>query len=385
MNSRSMQRAIYHQPYCDTCHLTTLDFSGDARIMLTPWVECKMAFWCSQNCRNLSYPKHRQELCEDLSEHVAFKRMLYTGIILDLGAQRLANSSISLPTAYPRSTSVQLSCLGSWRDYFQLSKVPTASCISTTNSVTSFDSETVTHYRHLKNTSNEMTCVLTILAGLEATITNLDTKSALTIHPVGAAGWEPSKVMLTEELFHLRPRLKHLTVGYVGPEMSRIPPSLGVSSPASKYLRNLDSCKECQSSGRSNRIFAYRGPYHEFLTTDLATHHPPDLIVAFTSGHQDTNVDLWAPTLKKSSHLISQQSSQPSTYKRPAKKKQLSKSWAQASSYDRRSTHGMVWSRTMSALGLSTNYGTKIFTGTLSKGINQLLCLPHRSHVTDTQ
>ena len=181
--------------------------------MLTPCVECKMAFWCSQDCRNLSYPQHRQELCEDLSEQVAFKRMLYRGVIRDPGAQRLADSSISLPTAYPRSTSVQLSSLGSWRDYFELSKFPTASCISTNNSVTGSDSETVTHYSHLKNTSNEMTCIITILAGLEAVITNLDTKSALTIHLVGAAGWEPSKVMLNEELFHLRPRLKHLTVG----------------------------------------------------------------------------------------------------------------------------------------------------------------------------
>ena len=299
MNSRRMQRAIYRQPYCDICHLTALDFSGDARIMLTPCAECKMAFWCSQNCRNLSYPKHRQQLCVDHSEQVAFNRMLYTGVILNLGAQRLADSSNNLPTEHPRSTSVQLSSLGSWRDYYELSKIPTASCISTTNSVTSFDSETVTHYRDLKNTSNEMTCIFTVLAGLEATITNLDTKSALTIHLVGAAGWEPSKFMLTEELFHLRPGLKHLTVGYVGPEMSSFYHSIGVNSPASKHLKNLDCCKECQSNGRSNRIFAYRGLYHEFLTTDLATHHPPDLIVAFTSGHQDTNVDLWAPKLKQ--------------------------------------------------------------------------------------
>lgn len=213
--------------------------------------------------------------------------MRYSGLILDLGALHKADSSVSLPTEHPRSTYVQLSSLVSWRDYFELSKVPTASCISPTNRVTSVDSETVTRYMALKNTSKEMTCVLTILAGLEATITDLDTKSALTIHLVGAAQWEVGRMMLTEELIHLCPGLKHLTIGYVGPDT------------ASKELKSLDCCKECQGNGRSNRIFAYRGLYHDFLTTDLATYHPPDLIVAFTTGHQDSLIDSWAPTLKQ--------------------------------------------------------------------------------------
>lgn len=296
---RNIHLAIYQQPFCDTCHLTTLDFSGDKRITLSPCAECKMAFWCSQNCRNLSYLKHQQEFCKELSEQVVYNCMRYSGRILDLGALRLANPSVSLPTEHPRSTYIQLSSLVSWRDYFDLSNFPTAGCMSTTNSVTSFDSKTVTRYMNLKKTSNEMTCVLTILAGLEATITDLDTKSTLTIHLDGAAQWEVGKTMLIEELFHLCPGLKHLTVGYVGPENGFFNYIDGVDRPASTHLESLDSCKECQSEGRSNRMFFYRGLYHEFLATDLATHHPPDLIVAFTSGHQDSNVDLWAPTLKQ--------------------------------------------------------------------------------------
>ncbi len=258
-----------------------------------------MTFWCSQECRNLSYPKHQRELCEDLSEHVAYDCMRYSGRILDLGALRKANCSVSLPTEYPRSTYVQLSSLVSWRDYFEVSKVPTAGCISTTNRVTSVDSETVIHYMDLKNTSKEMSCVLTILAGLEATITDLDTKSALTIHLVGAAQWEVGRMMLTEELIHLCPSLKHLTIGYVGPDNGYFDYSNGVTSPLSKELESLDCCKECKGNGRSNRIFGYRGLYHDFLTTDLATYHPPDLIVAFTTGHQDSLIDSWAPTLKQ--------------------------------------------------------------------------------------
>ena len=240
--------------------------------------------------------------------------MRYSGLILDLGALRIADSSVSLPTKHPRSTYVQLSSLTSWRDYFELSKDPTAGCISTTNRVTSVDSETVIRYIDLKNTSKEMTCVLTILAGLEATITDLDTKSALTIHLVGAAQWEMSKIMLTEELLHLCPSLKHLKIGYVGPDnvyfdystIAYVGPddvyfdySNGVSSPPSRESSSLDCCKECEGNGRSNCFFAYRGLYHEFLTTDLATHHPPDLIVAFTTGHQVSCIDSWAPTLKQ--------------------------------------------------------------------------------------
>ena len=223
--------------------------------------------------------------------------MRYSRRIRDLGALRLANSSVSLPTENPRSTYVQLNSLVSWRDYFDLAKIPTAGCLSTTNRVTSFDPKTVTGYMDLKNTANEMTCALTILAGLEATITNLNTKPALTIRLIGAAEWEATKSMLIEELFHLCPGLQNLTVGYVGPESFLL--HNGVNSPSSTSLTGLDSCKDCQNDGRSIRIFASRGLYHKFLTTDLATHHPPDLIVAFTSGHQDTNIESWAPTLKR--------------------------------------------------------------------------------------
>ena len=220
--------------------------------------------------------------------------MQLSGKILGPGSWRLADVSLR---ERPRSTYFQLSSLVSWRDYFEFSKVSTAGCISTTNTVPSFDSETVTNYMNLKNTSNEMTCVLTILGGLEATIPDLDTKSALTIHLVGAAQFETSKMNLTEELFHLCPALKHLAIIYIGPDNGYFNYKNGVDRPASTRPEILDICKECQSNGCSNHFFAYRGLYHDFLTTDLATRHPPDLIVALNTGHQDSHTDSWAPTL----------------------------------------------------------------------------------------
>lgn len=130
-----------------------------------------------------------------------------------------------------------------------------------------------------------MTCVLTILAGFEATITDLATKSALTIHLVGAAQFEAGKRMLTEELLHLWPAFKCLAIGYIGPENGYFNFTNGMISPASTKLEMVDTCKQCQSNGGSNHYFAYCGFYHEFLATHLATRHPPDLIVAFATAH----------------------------------------------------------------------------------------------------
>ncbi len=291
-----IRAAIYHQPYCDTCHLTTLDFTDDVKIRLSPCAECKMAFWCSEICRNLSFPQHQQELCDVLSEHIAYHCMQYSRFIPDPRVLRLAGPSAGLFTEQPRSTYVPLSSLVSWRDYFELSKNPAAGCISTTNGVTDFDSQTtVTNYMNLKTTSDELTCVLTILAGLEAVVTDLRTKQVLTIHIVGAAQWEGDRMELTKELFHLCPGLKHLTVGYVGPDNHWD----GIDHITSNRVETLDSCKECQDDGRSNRWLAYRGLYHEFLITDLAARNPPDLIVAFNTGHQEWGLDLWEPTLKQ--------------------------------------------------------------------------------------
>lgn len=64
-------------------------------------------------------------------------------------------------------------------------------------------------------------------------------------------------------------------------------------------IQSLNVCTGYQSNGRSSRMLFYRGPYHEFMATDLATHDTPDLIIAFTSGHADSDIDLWAPTLER--------------------------------------------------------------------------------------
>ena len=207
----SIINAIYHQPYCDTCHRTTLDFTGDVRITLSPCAQCKVAFWCSETCRNLSFPQHKQELCNVLSEYLAYQSMRYSGLIRDSRTLEFAGFSAGLLTKQPRSTYVPLSSLVSWRDYFDLSKNSMAGCISTTNGVTNFESENVTKYMNLKTISDELTCALTILAGLEVVVTDLSTKSVLTIHLVAAAQWEMSHMKLTEELF---PPLSELEASY---------------------------------------------------------------------------------------------------------------------------------------------------------------------------
>ena len=106
---------------------------------------------------------------------------------------------------------------------------------------------------------------------------------------------------LTEELFHLSPSLKHLTVGYIGPNnhFFDLSGDDSVDHITSNKVGILNSCKEYQDDGRCNRWLAYRDLYHEFLTTDLVARNPPDLIVAFNTGHQDTDVDLREPTLEQ--------------------------------------------------------------------------------------
>lgn len=134
--------------------------------------------------------------------------------------------------------------------------------------------------------------ILTILAGLESEISDLSSRKKLTIHIVGADIIELSAASVTEELYHLLPELQTLVVGYVGPDVES---AYGNTT----KLVDLGYCPECRKMGRSPRqAFMVDDLYHDFAKSELFSKYPPDLIVAFNSGHAESEIQSWWPTLK---------------------------------------------------------------------------------------
>ena len=133
--------------------------------------------------------------------------------------------------------------------------------------------------------------LITILAGLESELFDLASRAKLTIHVVGAGELEIRRASMMEELYHLLPNLQILVVGYVGPDVRPIHGDIG-------KILEFGCCFKCQGMNRSPRqAFLANYPYHDFTKSDLFLKYPPDLIVAFHTGHARSLE--WQPTLNR--------------------------------------------------------------------------------------
>ncbi|MCJ1456290.1 hypothetical protein MMC28_006650 [Mycoblastus sanguinarius] len=282
----NISKALQFQPYCENCFLTPSDNEDHEYRPFNPCQECRLAFFCSDKCLSSGFHEHRRKQCADFQEQGAFE-------IMEIGHQKRSGEvRLMLPTMRPRNTYKALSTAHSWRQYFQdISGNSLGQCITDDFGPADNDSECLHLGRVLKVAAQASSFILTVLAGLEAEIPDLATRKHLTIHVVGASNIEIEIQRMNEELLHLLPKLQDLIVGYIGPDF----PSEGEGS---NHLMDIECCPECTSSGRTRRIFVKRRLYHDVVHSQLLAQNPPDLLVAFNSGHAESETKSWAPMLK---------------------------------------------------------------------------------------
>ena len=192
--------------------------------------------------------------------------------------KKTGEAMIQLPSEHPHHTYKPLYTAQSWKEFFDFSPAD--------------GEETSLHAcRFLRVAVDSSSFIFTVLAGLESEIPDLASRTKLTIHIVGADYQEIRRASITEELYHLLPKLQVLVVGYVGPDV-------GSTHGSTKKILEFECCPDCQEMGRSPRqAFLAEGLYHHFAESDLFAKYHPDLIVAFHSGHAESQVQEWRPTL----------------------------------------------------------------------------------------
>ena len=280
------QRAIQFQPFCEQCFRTTFDNQDREYQKLIMCEDCQVTFFCSESCQSASFDKHKQQQCSDLQEFVACE-YTKTKLIRETG-----DLGVTMPTRTPRTSHVPLKTLSSWKDYFVFSDNPLASAVNDSCQPVEQDMKTVHISRVLKIATDSSSYYLTILAGLESAIPDLASRATLTLHLLGPSMEEVKTLPLSEEMLHLLPNLKTLILGFVGPDFPAI-------EDESKGLQKIECCPECILAGRTRQIFYSRSLYHDFHAKNpRAVEHPPDMLVAFNSGHEDSDWDSWQPTLR---------------------------------------------------------------------------------------
>jgi len=281
------QRAIQYQPSCEQCFRTAFDNENHDYRKLIKCEDCNIAFFCSTSCRSTSFGSHQEQRCSDLREYAACEAIKIQSI-KDTGGL-----GVLMLTELPRSSYVPLRTLRSWKEYFDFSGNPLAPAIDEDFRPVNNDPEVCSVWRLLKLATESSSFILTILAGLGSSMPDLANRTSLTIHILGPDLQELKILRLNEELLHLLPNLQHLIVGFVGPDFP-------ITGKDSENLMDVECCPACKAAGRTREIFFSRALYHGFCSGNpLSSEHPPDMLVAFNSGHANSETHSWQLTLRK--------------------------------------------------------------------------------------
>lgn len=145
----------------------------------------------------------------------------------------------------------------------------------------------------LRNATDKLSMVITILAGLEAVFgKELEHKTSLTIHLIGATAKELDALMLFEELLHLLPNLKSIHTQFIGLELPR---------PVDSGSTELDCCEPCQAPKRTRSMGMLKGSYTDYVRSQQVF-RAPDMAVLFHTGHSQEAVQEWKPTIRYLAH-----------------------------------------------------------------------------------
>lgn len=280
---RNITKVVQHQGRCDNCHLTPFDSDGPLVVRLTPCPHCKITFWCSQTYQHKSLD--HADRCAELGEIAVLDKMAYTW-------DKNNTKPFMLPGVNNSKVYAAPSTFKSWSDVYQVFEDPLTRTPPANHCSTITCEKTPDELLNIKHASKTGSTIMTIFAGLGETIPDLATRSSLVIHIIGAAIDELLIITLNEDLLHLCPDLRMLTVGYIGPG---VPSEVGTGCTVEQRV-----CLECESNGRTHTVFYHHGLYHDFVVTNRAKRNPADLLVAFNSGHTagKSFVESWAPTLK---------------------------------------------------------------------------------------
>ncbi|KAJ6602426.1 hypothetical protein DFH09DRAFT_899920, partial [Mycena vulgaris] len=243
---------------------------------------CKLAWWCSE-CEKRFGEVHTGSHCKDLATVRAVDSVKTAYFLARRSPQRFM-----LRTENARTSYLPPSSLSGWADYHD--RIFPKFKFATEFVAREFQSVHPDAVRAVELLATDSASIpLTLLHALEIAIPTLQTRSTLCIHIVAADERELMSKGMLEEILHYLPKLKSVTVVYVGPNVY----------PADEP--NL-ACSACQRAGR--RRIAIRSSstytirlYHKFATTPTYRANPPDLVAGFNTGMGEVETAGWKASM----------------------------------------------------------------------------------------
>lgn len=124
----------------------------------------------------------------------------------------------------------------------------------------------------------------TVIAGLEASVPDITSRTSIEIHIIAAASRELSTKAMMEEVLHHFSRLRNLRLCYVGPEVA-----------AEDRSTVNQACAPCKSLGSTRAWSLHQMEYHVFLQSN--PDRKADFVVGLNTGWSEVATGSWIPTL----------------------------------------------------------------------------------------
>ncbi|KAJ7280266.1 hypothetical protein C8J57DRAFT_1567542, partial [Mycena rebaudengoi] len=261
---------------CQVCFCTPFQ---DAARKFSACFKCKLAWWCSEDCKVHLTEAHSASQCAELRTTAAVD-----AVRIAYALARRSGRGIMVPTEEPAAVYVPPSTLSGWATYYhQFAPLFEDGCA---NLGLEFHlAHPLAAYAAGLLITESASIPLTLLSALEDTIPDVQTRSKLCIHIVGAADKETMSTGMLEELLHYLPSLKIITLVFIGPELTND------ATPLNR------ACQSCQRIKRRRTIICWSGTYHEFAGSQEYHTHPPDLIAGFNTGMSEIEVSRWRTSL----------------------------------------------------------------------------------------
>ncbi len=276
---------VSYEPYCYHCYRRESQLEDGVK--LNACQSCLLTTFCP-SCQQT----HPSAECATLQDIAADDK-----IMLDLRRRTGKSSTVTL-SQFPRKKYLSLSSAKDWYDYnTRLSDL--GGCKSKMNRDLKYlanDPKERQFVEYVRYGTNTTTVQLTLIAALEAVISNVSTRESINLHIIGAAGLEFASVPALEELLHFLPSLTALHLSFVG---------LNVVEDLNDDTENqnphtVQCCPTCTKMGRTISITTWRDLYHAYVDTEF--YKTPDLAAAFHSGFSVDEQADWYPTIEYLAH-----------------------------------------------------------------------------------
>lgn len=261
--SRLESRAIINEAKCCVCFKTREQLASGVSLVCCPG--CQWGWTCSEHTEE--YKDQHAKSC------TAFQIMNSSQMLV----QSMLAENGKLPSYLPENlkTSFEPLPADGWGPYRRWRPVPMIDPIT------------------FAVLTKRLSQPLTVMAGLQAMYSEAELRSmdSVTVHVIGASGFEVPTDNVWEELLHLLPSATQLHVAFIGPELRDI-----LTDDTDGKMTQLNTCaKGCAAKGRKRFYSFHHCPYHTFLQRDMASQ--PTVAVAFNSGIYEEDKELWKPTL----------------------------------------------------------------------------------------